>query len=66
MSALKMLEKNFALEKVVQLTISRTIKKAVPAILSVLGLAVSGPLAALIGLAASIFPKFKSRRGAAQ
>ena len=49
------LEKNFALEKVVQLTISRTVKKVVPAILGALGLAVSGPVAALIGLAASVF-----------
>ena len=49
------LEKNFALEKVVQLTISRTVKKIVPAILGALGLAVSGPIAALIGLAASVF-----------
>ena len=49
------LEKNFALEKVVQLTISRAVKKAVPAILGALGLAVSGPLVALIGIAASIF-----------
>lgn len=52
---IKLAEKNFALEKVVQLTISRTVKKVVPAILGALGLAVSGPLAALIGLAATIF-----------
>lgn len=48
-------EKNWALEKIVQTAISRTVKKVVPAILSALGLAVSGPVAALIGLAASIF-----------
>ena len=47
--------KNFALETAVQTVISRTVKKAVPAILGAFGLAVSGPVAALVGLAASIF-----------
>ena len=52
---IKFEEKNFALETAVQTVISRTVKKAVPAILGALGLAVSGPVAALIGLATSIF-----------
>jgi hypothetical protein len=51
----KLDKKNFALETAVKSVISHTVKKAVPAILGAFGLAVSGPLAALIGLATSIF-----------
>lgn len=51
----KLDKKNFALETAVKSVISHTVKKAVPAILGAFGLAVSGPLAALIGVATSIF-----------
>lgn len=51
----KLDKKNFALETAVKSVISHTVKKAVPAILGAFGLAVSGPLAALIGFATSIF-----------
>ena len=48
-------EKNLAIETAVQATISKVVKKAVPAILSLFGLAVSAPIVALISFAASLF-----------
>lgn len=57
-------EKNFAVDAAVRLAVSTTVKRAVPAILSIVGLTVSGPVVALISLAASFFvgSEIKERR----
>lgn len=57
---LKVDERNFAVETAIQTAVAGAVKNIVPKVLGVFGLAVSGPVAALIGIAASLF--FSSKR----
>ena len=52
---LKVDERNIAVETAIQTAISGTVKKLVPKVLGAFGLSVSGPVAALIGMAAGLF-----------
>lgn len=57
---LKVDERNFAVETAIQTAVAGAVKNLVPKVLGAFGLAVSGPVAALIGIAASLF--FSSKR----
>ena len=57
---MKVDERNFAVETAIQTAVAGAVKNIVPKVLGVFGLAVSGPVAALIGIAASLF--FSSKR----
>lgn len=57
---LKVDDRNFAVETAIQTAVAGAVKNIVPKVLGAFGLAVSGPVAALIGIAASLF--FSSKR----
>lgn len=57
---LKVDERNFAVETAIQTAVAGAVKNLVPKVLGAFGLAVSGPVAALIGVAASLL--FSSAR----
>ena len=57
---LKIDERNFAVETAIQTVVAGAVKNLVPKVLGAFGLAVSGPVAALIGIVASLF--FSSKR----
>ena len=52
---LQVAEKNFAVDAAIQTAVAGAVKQLVPKVLGALGLAVSGPVAAFIGIAASLF-----------
>lgn len=53
-------DRNFAVDAAIQTAITGTVKKVIPKVLGALGLTVSAPIAALIGIATGLF--FSSKR----